>query len=159
MSVEAVAVNQASRSTRDWLRIISLLLVAAGLLVSGYLSYTKLTQTTLVCVEGAAFNCDAVSSSIYSRIFGIEIAYLGFLTYVALGALLLFQDRAAFLRSYGTALLFGITLFAFLFSMWLVYVQVALLQALCPWCLAHEVIMTLLFIIAAARLWRTFQRA
>lgn len=159
MSVEAAAVNQASHNTRDWLRMISLLLVVAGLFVSGYLSYTKLTQTALVCVEGAAFNCDAVSSSVYSRIFGVEIAYLGFLTYVALGALLLFQNRAAFLRSYGTALLFGITLFAFLFSMWLVYVQVALLQALCPWCLAHEVIMTLLFIITSARLWRTFQRA
>ncbi len=159
VSAKATALDNSSRGPRDWLRIISLLLVAAGLLVSGYLSYTKLTQTAVVCVEGAAFNCDVVSNSIYSRVLGIEIAYLGFLTYLVLGALLLLQNRVAFLRDYGIALLFGITLFAFLFSMWLVYAQIALLQALCPWCLAHETIMTALFIITAARLWRTFQRA
>ena len=113
----------------------------------------------MVCVEGGVFNCDVVSGSVYARIFGIEIAYLGFLTYLVLGALLLLQGRISLLRDYGTAIVFGITLFAFLFSMWLVYVQVVLLQALCPWCLAHELIMTILFIISSVRLWRTFQRA
>ena len=49
-------------------------------------------------------------------------------------------------------LVFGVTLFAFLFSMWLVYVQVALLQALCLWCLGHEITMTLLFIVSGLRL-------
>jgi uncharacterized membrane protein len=159
VTTKTAALESSPPLTRDWLRIVSLLLVAAGLFVSGYLSYTKLTQTALVCVEGGTFNCDIVSNSIYSRIFGIEVAYLGFLTYLALGALLLLERRVTFLRDYGTALMFGLTLFAFLFSMWLVYVQVALLQALCPWCLAHELIMTFLFIIASARLWRTFQRA
>lgn len=158
MTAKAAALENTSPATRDWLRVVSLLLVAAGLFVSAYLSYTKLTQTSLVCVEGGAFNCDVVSNSIYSRIFGIEVAYLGFLTYLVLGALLLLERRVSFLRDYGTALVFGLTLFAFLFSMWLVYVQVALLEALCPWCLAHELIMTILFIIASVRLWRTFQR-
>jgi uncharacterized membrane protein len=34
----------------------------------------------------------------------------------------------------------------------LVYVQVAILEALCPWCLAHEVNFTVLFGVAIARL-------
>jgi len=160
VSTKAVAQERiAAVQSRGWLRTISLLLVAAGLFVSGYLSYTKLTQTSMVCVEAGAFNCDVVASSVYSRIFGIEIAYLGFLTYLVLGGLLVLQTRISLLRDYGTTLIFGITLFAFLFSMWLVYVQVALLQALCPWCLAHEIIMTLLFAVSAVRLWQTLKSA
>lgn len=159
MSSKAVAQPIRPVRSRDWLYTISLVLVIAGLFVSGYLSYVKLTDTAMVCVESGAFNCDVVQNSVYSRLFGIEIAYLGFLTYIVLGGLLLLQNRVAFLQEYGDALFFGITLLAFLFSMWLVYVQVALLQALCPWCLAHEIIMTILFILASARLWRSFQRA
>lgn len=155
----AVQENTAVPPSRDRLRVVSLLLVAAGLFVSGYLSYTKLTQTAMVCVEGGMFNCDVVANSVYSRLFGIEIAYLGFLTYLLIGGLLALQNRISLLRDYSTVLVFGVTLFAFLFSMWLVYVQVALLRALCPWCLAHEVIITLLFVSSAVRLWQTLKSA
>jgi uncharacterized membrane protein len=139
-------------STRDMLCITSLILVVIGIAISGYLSYTKLTDTSVVCTESGAVNCEVVQSSSYSKFMGIEVAYLGFATYLLLGALILLQNRIGFLQEYGVTLVFGITLFAFLFSMWLVYVQVALLQALCLWCLAHEITMTLLFIVSGLRL-------
>lgn len=139
---------------RDWLRWISLALVVLGLIISGYLSYTKLTNTTVICLESDTVNCDVVQNSAYARLAGIEIAYLGFLAYLGQGGLLLLENRAALLRDYGRTLFFGFTLFAFLHAIWLVYVQAALLAAFCTWCLAHEATITALFVVAALRLWR-----
>jgi uncharacterized membrane protein len=137
---------------RDWLRISAIALVVVGLLISGYLSYSKLTETPTICTEGGGFNCEVVQSSVYSKLAGIPIAYLGFLSYVALGVMIVLENRVPLLRDYGITLVFGITLFAFLFSMWLVYVQAFRLEAFCVWCLSHEVTMTLLFVVSALRL-------
>lgn len=139
---------------RDMLRLLSFVLVAVGLLIAGYLSYTKLTDTTVICLADDSQSCDVVQSSAYSRIAGIDIAYLGFLTYLALGALLVAEDRIKLLHEYGPLLIFGITLFAFAYAVWLFYVQAVILQAFCTWCLGHELTMTLLFVASAIRLWR-----
>lgn len=140
--------------SRDYLYILSLVLVVIGLIISGYISYTKITNTSVVCLAGESHSCDVVQSSVYAKFAGIEIAYLGFLAYLVLGALLLLQKRVAILKEYGHILLFGLTLFAFLDAIWLVYVQAAILAAFCTWCLAHETNITLLFIVSALRLWR-----
>lgn len=136
------------------LRTRSLILVVAGFLVSGYLSYVKLTEVPMVCVGGGVFNCEVVQNSVYSRMFGIPIAWLGFAVYIMLAAILISEDRIGFLREYGVTLFFGINFFAWLYSMWLVYVQFVLLQALCPWCLTHETIITVLFVVSIIRLKR-----
>ena len=144
-----------SGKSRDWLYIISIVLVVIGIGISGYLSYVKLTESQTICVGGGAFNCEVVQNSIYAKLFNIPIAYLGLLTYLVLGALLLLQNRIAFLQEYGVMLQFGIIIFAFLFSMWLVYLQAFQLKAFCTWCLTHELTMTLLFIISIFRLKRS----
>lgn len=131
---------------------LSLVLVVIGLTVSGYLSYVKLVDTPMVCVQGSVFNCDFVTNSIYSRMFGIPIAWLGFGMYIVVGLLLLLQYRTAFLREYGMLLLFGVVMFAWMYSMYLVYVQFFLLRALCIWCLTHEANITVLFIVTSLRL-------
>jgi uncharacterized membrane protein len=142
-----------TRPTRDTLRLLSLALVIIGLLISGYLSYVKLAEVPLVCVQGSdTFNCEVVQNSAYSRIAGIPVAWLGFATYIVLLALVLLENRINFLEENGVMLFFGITLFAWLYSMYLVYLQFFVLKALCPWCLGHEVIMTLLFVISLLRL-------
>jgi uncharacterized membrane protein len=140
--------------SRDGLYIFSLVLIAIGLFISGYLSYVKLTDVPMVCVAGSVFNCEVVQNSIYSRLFGLPIAWLGFAVYIILAVLLLTQNRSAFMREYGVMIQFGIILFAWLFSMWLVYVQFFRLQALCPWCLSHETNFTILFIVSIFRLKR-----
>ncbi len=138
--------------SRNWSFWLSLVLVVIGIGISGYLSYVKLTDVPMQCVQGSVFNCDAVQNSAYSRMFGIPIAYMGLATYLLIGALLLLHDRVGFLRDFGVMIEFGVILFAFLFSVWLVYVQVFILEALCVWCLAHEINMTALFVVAILRL-------
>jgi uncharacterized membrane protein len=131
---------------------LSLVCVVIGLIVSGYLSLTELSHTEAVCIAGEGFDCALVQNSIYSKMMGIPVAFFGLGTYLLIGAMLLLQNRIEFLRENGTLLLFGITLFAFVYSMYLVYVQGAVLGSWCIWCLTHEVNMTVLFIITSIRL-------
>lgn len=132
-------------------RNVSLILVVFGLLVSGYLSYIKLGDyigepVEIVCTKSGAFDCNAVQSSIYSVQFGIPIAWMGFTVYVLLGLMILLRNRIGFLRKYGLTMMFALSLFAWIYSMYLVYLQFFVIRALCQWCLMHEANMTILFI-------------
>jgi uncharacterized membrane protein len=135
-------------------RHIQLLLVAFGLFVSGYLTYVKATNTQMACVAGGMFNCGIVQSSSYSMMFGVPIAYFGFAMYIVLGVILLFQYRVGIFQTYGNLMIFGISTFGWLFSMYLVYIQFFVLKALCPWCLAHEANFTLFYAVVCYRMWR-----
>lgn len=147
--------KQAPQDRRDALvRRAQLLLVLVGIVVAGYLSYLKLAEAPAVCVESGPFNCNVVLNSQYSELASLPIAYLGVAVYAAIGLILLLENRVSFLMAWGRLITFGIGLFAWLFSMWLVYVQVALLQALCPWCLTHESNFTILFALICYRVYR-----
>jgi len=128
--------------------------LTVGLLVTSYLSYLKASSVPAVCVVGSVFNCSAVLNSAYSVFMGIPIAYLGLFMYLTLTLILFFERRIPFLQEYGKPLMFGIGLFAWMFSMYLVYLQFVVLGALCPWCLTHEANMTILFFMLCVRLWR-----
>ncbi len=134
---------------------LSIVLVVLGLLVSGYLSYTHLTSTSIVCVEGGAFDCDTVNSSIYSKLMGIPVAYLGFGADLFLLVVLLFEPRVKLLSSYGVMITFGVALLGFIYHSYLTYVSLTRIGALCPWCLAHHGIMLLLLIATSIRLYRS----
>ncbi|RMG72106.1 MAG: vitamin K epoxide reductase family protein [Chloroflexi bacterium] len=131
---------------------VSVLLVIFGIFVSGYLSYVKLTDVPMTCAVDSGFDCASVQNSNYSEIMGIPIAWLGLGTYLVIGGLLLMQYRSKFMRQNGMLILFGIVFFAFLYSMYLVYVQGVLIEAWCQWCLMHEANMTVLFIVTILRL-------
>lgn len=136
------------------------LLVLIGIFVAGYLSYLKLAEAPAVCVETGPFDCNVVLNSQYSELGGVPIAYLGFAVYAVIGAILVLERRVDLMREWGRLLSFGIGLFAWLFSMWLVYVQFVLLEALCPWCLTHETNFTVLFALICYRVYReTFSEA
>jgi uncharacterized membrane protein len=127
-----------------------------GILVTSYLSYLKASSVPAVCVVGSVFNCGAVLNSAYSVFMGIPIAYLGLFMYLTLAVILFFERSVPFFQDNGKILMFGIGLFAWMFSMYLVYLQFFVLGALCPWCLSHETNMTILFFMLCLRLWRDF---
>lgn len=144
-----------SQPGRDRLvRRAQIILVLIGLFVASYLSYLKLAEAPAVCVETGPFDCNVVLNSQYSELAGVPIAYLGLAVYVAIGVILVLERRVEFMREWGRLLAFGIGLFAWLFSMWLVYVQFVLLEALCPWCLTHETNFTVLFALICYRVYR-----
>jgi uncharacterized membrane protein len=136
------------------LRNLSLILMVLGLFITGYLSYTKLASTSVVCLESSAFNCDAVTNSIYSKFLGIDVAYLGFTLDVIILVLLLLEPRVNFLRNYGVMIVFGISLWAFLYHDYLTLMAITRINALCIWCLAAHTVMTILLIVSSIRLYR-----
>ena len=146
----------AGANRRFNLRNISILLVLAGLFITGYLSYTKLSSTSVACLESSTFNCDAVTNSIYSKFpigTKIDVAYWGFALDLVALALLILERRVSFLRNYGIYLLFGVSLWAFLFHGYLTFMAVTRIQALCIWCLSAHTVMTLLLIVTSIRLY------
>lgn len=136
----------------DGLRRLGLLLACAGLALSAYLAWVKYSGAEVVCAGGGAVNCEVVQNSVWSRVAGIDVALLGCLAWLVMGGLLLLEARGGLVREHGPLLVFGLSLFGFLFSLWLIYVQAGILGAWCLWCLGHELVMTLMFLASAARL-------
>ncbi|NDJ61047.1 MAG: vitamin K epoxide reductase family protein [Chloroflexi bacterium] len=152
---EAVIAPAADPARRDRMIVrASLIVLVLAILVSGYLSYLKLSNESAVCVQGSVFDCGVVLNSIYSEVAGIPIAWLGLATNLLVVGLLVLESRIGLLRNYGPALVFGVVLFAFLYSVYLVYLQAFVIGAFCPWCLTHEALIAVLFGLALWRLLR-----
>ena len=135
-----------------WLYKASLVLVVVGLLVSVYMTIYKLTNNDGMCLGSG--DCSTVNASVYSEIYHIPTAMVGVAGYLVLLALHLLENRNDFMRRNVTLFIFGLALVGFLFTMYLVYVEFAILNALCPFCLTSQTAMTLIFIISVIRLVR-----
>lgn len=134
-------------------RNLSFIVLIFAIAVSGYLSYLKLVPSAhAVCIPGEIFDCGTVLNSVYSEIMGIPIAWLGLGVNLFVLALLILEPRVNFFAQYSIPLIFGVLLFAFLFSVYLVYVQAVLITKYCPWCLSHEALVTILFALSVQRL-------
>ena len=140
------------RQTVDWLRWVSLALGVLGALDAGYLTYIKLAHVEAIC-RGVG-DCEAVNSSIYSQISGIPIAVLGLAAYLAILAILILEPRLTLLQDYGPLAIFGLALTGTLYSAYLTYVELFVIHAVCPYCVASAVLITALFILSVVRLVR-----
>jgi len=135
-----------------WLYRLSLALVILGLLVSIYMTIYKLTENNAMCLGSG--DCSTVNASRYSEVYGIPVAFIGVLGYGSILASLLLEKRNDFFRQNSTLIIFGLSLAGFVFTLYLIYVELYLIKALCPFCLISQVAMTLLFIISLIRLVR-----
>lgn len=156
MTSSAKIQTQTSSAARTGFRLrfyhVSVLLVVAGLLVTGYMSYAKLAEQPLVCAQAGIIDCSKVESSAWAYIMGIPTAIWGFGAHLFIGLLLLLEVRVGFFKEYTPMLVFGAALFGLLYHVYLTYVSVALIGAVCPWCLTAASIMIGQFIITIARL-------
>jgi len=128
-----------------------LILSLIGLVDSLYLTILKVTNNQSLCLKGIG-DCWSVNISRYSEIAGIPVAILGAGVYLAIVLLTLFEDRLPILREYGNLFLFGITLIGVIYSAYLTYVEIAILNAICPFCVLSAVLMVGLLALAIYRL-------
>jgi uncharacterized membrane protein len=136
-----------------WLRRISISLVIIGLLVSIYMTIYKLTENNSMCLGSG--DCATVNASRYAEVNGIPVAVIGVLGYTAILSLHILEKRGGrYFEENAALLIFGLALTGFLFTLWLVYVEFALIKALCPFCLTSQAAMTLIFMIAVVRMIR-----
>ena len=143
--------------SNNHLRTISIIVVVIAMIIAGYLTYLKYANVDAICLESGPFDCGTVLNSVYSEINGIPIALLGLIVDVIVLVLLLLEPRVDFLKQNGAIFIFGVVLFAFIYSVYLVYLQAAVILAFCPWCLTHEFLITILFIAAILRLRHSIQ--
>ena len=133
-----------------WLYRASFALVIVGLLVSIYMTIYKVTSNDSMCLGSG--DCSTVNASIYADINGFPVASVGVLDYAAILGVLIFENRNSFFKQNSTLMIFGMALTGFIFTVWLIYVEIALLKALCPFCVTSQVAMTLIFIMSVIRL-------
>ena len=115
-----------------------------GLAIAAYLTVVHYAGGTPVCA--LSHGCAVVQQSRYAELGGVPVALLGLLGYAAVLATLVRDDEAARTASAFLALV------GFGFSAWLTWVEIAELHAVCTWCVASAVCMTLLAALSAARL-------
>ena len=135
---------------------LAIALTVIGLLVAIYMTIYAITSNDNMCVGSQ--DCSIVNASKYSKItvagVKIPVAVLGVAGYAAILAVLLLEQRIGFLEQNGTLAFFGLSLMGFLFTLYLIYVEIALIRAYCPFCIASQSAMTLIFILSVIRVVR-----
>jgi uncharacterized membrane protein len=126
-------------------------LALAGIFISLYLTLYKLgIIAELSCTIGS---CETVNLSKWSRFLGIPVAAWGLLFYIdvfvisVLGTLPRFETECAFSIVIVAQAVIGV-----LFSAWLTYLELAVIHAICIWCVTSAVVVTLILIVSVADL-------
>lgn len=133
------------------LRLAVFLLSVIGLIDASYLTWVKFTHNETRCLPGVG-DCFSVNTSRYSEIMGIPIALIGAGAYVLLILLVLLEGRGAAWREYGQIGEFALALFGSLYSVYLTYLEIAVIKAICPFCVVSGVIMISLLLVSIIRL-------
>lgn len=112
---------------------VMLAIAVIGLAIAAYLTVTKLAGGSPIC--GPLQGCETVDASVYSSILGVPTAAFGILysltLLVATAAWWRMADRRFLLAAYALSLA-GVVVEAFF-----VYLQVAVIHAVCVWCAAY----------------------
>jgi uncharacterized membrane protein len=129
------------------LRSIATFAATVGVGVAVYIAIAHSDGGSPVCLGGGR-GCETIAKSSYSHLLGVDIAILGAIGYLLLlGAALLRGDGA---RMGG----FAIALVGFGYSVFLTYLELFVIDAVCQWCVLSAVLMTVLFAVNAVRMVR-----
>lgn len=127
------------------LRAAAGLVALAGAGIAGYLTWSHYTDASVLCVAGT--ECGTVQSSEYAFIAGIPVAVLGLTAYATILALIAWDAPVARLAAAALALV------GLLFGLYLLAVQLFVIDAVCSWCLANDVaVAPALAVLTAVRL-------
>ena len=118
-------------------------LAAVGLADSLYLVWVHAGAAELACPIG---NCDLVNASPYARVWGFPVAGIGAAGYLALLAMAAMAWRAEgeaegrrWLR-----LIFAASLAGVFYSIYLTYLELFVINAICFWCVVSAIAITLI---------------
>jgi uncharacterized membrane protein len=116
---------------------------SAGIAIAAYLTVVHYTHTSPVCTTGG---CEKVQHSSYAELGGIPVAVLGLLAYLAILVTTAWRGVVAALTGVVLALA-GVG-----FSAYLLWAQLARIHAICQWCIANDVVITVVAGLCVARL-------
>ena len=117
--------------------VASFVITLIGLAASVYLTFEHFTSsTTFACPESSTINCQKVTTSQWSHIAGIPVAVLGLVFFVAMAVLCvppLWRIRALDVLRVAGAIV-GV-----LSALYLVWIELFKVDAICLWCTAVHV--------------------
>ena len=114
-----------------------------GLAIATYLTIVHYAGGEPVCA--VAHGCATVQKSDYAKLAGVPLAVLGLLGYVGILVALIRDDETS--RSVAAFL----SILGFGFSAWLTYTEIAIIDAICIWCVGSAICMTILAALNVSR--------
>ena len=144
-----------------WVGLLVIVLSLAGLGICIYLYSLHMAllmgeiKTGPLCGAGNGLGCHAVTSGSYNNIFGISLASWGALFFIVLallgfGGVIFYKDcGGAFLRW-----AFVLTMAGFVFDLYLAYLMIFKIKALCGLCMSTYAVNFILAIILGLQVWR-----
>lgn len=132
---------------QDRLRVAMAGLALLGIAIAGYLTWVHYAGLKPVCLSGGG-GCEKVQSSQYADVAGIPVALLGLIGYIGILGSLWLRGEA------GLTLGVLLTLIGLGFSAYLTYRELFTIDAICQWCVASAVVMTILTGLALVRFLR-----
>jgi len=119
-------------------------LAAAGCALTAWLLFSRLTGGVLpYCTQDSA--CDLVRSSQWSTLLGLPLSFWGFVSYLAIGLSVWYGRRPT--RSWN--LLWTLSLVALAVSLYMTWISVTRIQAVCPYCLTSLGLVITIFVTVA----------
>lgn len=135
-----------------WIPWTTLVVSVLGLAVAAYLTYEHFTAgTTLACPDTGVVNCVKVTSSQYSKVFGIPVALLGLLFFAGMTVLSLPPFWRTSSPWPGRARLAGV-LVGVVFVCYLIWAELFQIDAICLWCTVVHALTLVLFALVLVRL-------
>jgi uncharacterized membrane protein len=127
------------------LRMIATFAAAFGIGVASYIAIEAAGGDAPACIAGSS-GCQTVAESSYSELLGVNVAVYGIVGYALLLATALLRGDGARMAGFVLALI------GFGFSLYLTYIELFRIEAICQWCVASAVLMAILFGLNAARM-------
>jgi len=139
-----------TRAARGALALTALLALG-GIGIALYLTVVHYADQPIVC--SSVGDCELVNSSEYAKLGGVPVAALGAAAYATMFVL----AGYALLRgdALSLAALWGVAAASFGFSMYLTYIELFVLGAICVWCVASASVATAIFALASFAAWRS----
>ena len=133
--------------TEGALRSVATFAAAVGVGIAIYIAIADSGGGSPVCV-GGSHGCETVADSSYAHLLGVNVAVFGAIGYLLLlGAAMLRGDGA---RMGG----FVFALVGFGYSVFLTYLELFVIDAVCQWCVFSAVLLTVLFAVNTVRMVR-----
>jgi uncharacterized membrane protein len=126
------------------LRIAAAVLALAGIAVAAYIAIAEGGGGSPKCLVGGG-GCETVAESDYAELAGIDVAVIGIAGYAILLVSALVPGDVGRFAGFVTALI-GVG-----FSLYLTYLELFVIDAICQWCIGSAIVMTLAFIVALIR--------
>ena len=124
-------------------RMSAAFLSLAGLFISGYLYLYKIGRIgSLACGTGG---CETVQLSSWSRFAGFEVSLIGVLGYACLLGLSRASLQAGAYREWPIRAMAVAAGIGVLFALYLTYLELFVIHAICRWCVASGVIIVAIF--------------